>query len=78
MLGEMHIRNYTDAQLVPVQNGPAKKQIGTYKHIHIIDLKQYDNFLREIQSTISHDIPQTNSLFTTLRIEFDQTCDILE
>ena len=41
-------------------------------------MKPYDDFLIEMQSTISHDIPQTNSLFSTLRIELDQTCDILE
>ena len=60
--------------MIQIQDGLAKIQTGTFKFIHEID---YDRFLQDIRLAISEDIPRTNAIFPTLKIELEQNADIL-
>lgn len=48
-LADFSILDYSNARLISIHNGIARKQNGTFKVIHSIDLEQYENLTRETE-----------------------------
>lgn len=75
---EFQIVDYTSTHLITVNNGQSKVQDGTFKIIHPINLRQYDDFVRETQTYINQNIPKNNPFYPILKEEIMQTLDLIQ
>lgn len=53
-LADFSILDYSNARLISIHNGIARKQNGTFKVIHTINLEQYDNLTRETEDMVNN------------------------
>lgn len=52
----VQLLDYSSSQLVTIDSGQAKLQIGNFKIIHIIELEDYDNTIRRLETTINEQL----------------------
>lgn len=74
----MEIRDYSNSQIVTLQSGQAKIQIGNFKILHDIDLEQFDKITKAIANTLRNDVDESHPLFPFLNHELLQTQKLLD
>lgn len=70
--GEIQILDYSNSKLVAMHSGLAKVQTGTFKIIHTIDLRSYDNLILEIESNIVQNTNLNHPLIPYLKYTISQ------
>lgn len=70
--------DYSNSQILTLQAGKAKIQIGNFKIIHDINLQQFDKVIKDMTNTLQNDVTDTHPLFPFLNHELLQTVELLE
>lgn len=70
--------NYSSSHIITIDKGVAKIQQGTFTIIHVIKIKEYEDFINNVQAFINQNIPKTHNKYPLLILELTQTTNILE
>lgn len=62
VFADFNILDYSNSRLITIQNGIARKQNGTFKVIHSIDLEQYRILSQDIESILNTNITYNSPL----------------
>lgn len=70
--------DYSSSHIITIDKGIAKIRQGTFTIIHVIKIKEYEEFINNMQTFIDQNIPKTQNKYPLLIHELTQTANILE
>lgn len=69
--------DYSNARLITIQNGIARRQNGTFKIIHSIDITQYKNLTLDIEYLLDKNVTYNHPLRPFIRQQINDINGIL-
>lgn len=76
-MGDFSIMDYSNARLITIQNGIARRQNGTFKIIHSIDITQYKNLTLDIEYLLDKNVTYNHPLRPFIRQQINDINGIL-
>lgn len=71
--GSVEVLDYSQSEIVTIEDGNGKIQIGTYRILHVINLTEYATIIEELRTEFDKNIPSSHPLHPFIMEEINNT-----